>query len=418
MRMSSPLASIEPRETTPRRWLSIVGIGEDGLAGLTPLARSLVESAELVVGGPRHLALAEKLIRGETLAWPSPLDGAFPEILRRRGRAVAVLATGDPFNFGVGKQLAGLVSADEILCVPQPSAFSLAASRMGWALQDVACVTLHGRALEGIIRYLQPGARILALSWDGSTPQKLAALLQSRGFGGSTVTVLESMGGARERIRRQVAGAFNLAGVDPLNTLAIEAVAGSESRIMGLAPGLDDDLFENDGQLTKREVRALTLSSLAPRRGELLWDIGLGAGSVAIEWLLCDASLSAIGIEERTERAARAVRNALALGAPDLNVVTGRAPDVLTGLPAPDAVFIGGGLTDAGVFDAAWAALKPDGRLVANAVTLESEARLADLFARHGGELTRIALSRADAVGGMHGWRPAMPVTHWRVRKP
>jgi precorrin-6Y C5,15-methyltransferase (decarboxylating) len=226
------------------------------------------------------------------------------------------------------------------------------------------------------------------------------------------------MGGARERIRRQVAGAFNLAGVDPLNTLAIEAVAGSESRIMGLAPGLDDDLFENDGQLTKREVRALTLSSLAPRRGELLWDIGLGAGSVAIEWLLCDASLSAIGIEERTERAARAVRNALALGAPDLNVVTGRAPDVLTGLPAPDAVFIGGGLTDAGVFDAAWAALKPDGRLVANAVTLESEARLADLFARHGGELTRIALSRADAVGGMHGWRPAMPVTHWRVRKP
>ncbi len=416
--MSSPLASIEPRETTPRRWLSIVGIGEDGVAGLNPLAKSLIESAELVVGGTRHLKLAGKLIRGETLSWPSPLDGAFPEILRRRGRSVAVLATGDPFNFGVGKQLAGLVPADEILCLPQPSAFSLAAARMGWALQDVACVTLHGRALEGILRYLQPGARILALSWDGTTPAKLAALLSARGFGDSTLTVLESMGGPSEHVRSQTAGAFSLSNVSALNTLAIEVVAGSDSRVIGLAPGLDDDLFENDGQLTKRELRALTLSSLAPKRGELLWDIGLGAGSVAIEWLLCDASLSAIGIEERADRAGRAVRNALALGAPDLKVVTGRAPEVLAGLPAPDAVFIGGGLGDAGVFEAAWAALKPAGRLVANAVTLESEARLAELFARHGGEMTRIAVSRAEAVGGMHGWRSAMPVTQWRVRKP
>ena len=406
------------REITTRRWLSIVGIGEDGIEGLTPLAKNLVESAELVVGGRRHLELAGKLIRHETLAWPSPLDGAFPEILRRRGRAVVVLATGDPFNFGVGKQLAGLVPADEILCLPQPSAFSLAAARMGWALQDTACVTLHGRALEGILRHLQPDARILALSWDGSTPQKLAALLQSRELGGSTVTVLESMGGPHERIRSQEAGAFNLSGIDPLNTLAIEVVAGCGSRIIGLACGLDDDLFENDGQFTKREVRALTLSSLAPRRGDLLWDIGLGAGSVAIEWLLCDTSLSAIGIEERADRAERAARNALALGAPDLKIVTGRAPDALIGLPGPDAVFIGGGLTDTGVFDAAWTALKARGRIVVNAVTIESEARLAQLYARHGGELTRIAVTRANAVGGLHGWRPAMPVTQWRVTKP
>lgn len=279
-------------------------------------------------------------------------------------------------------------------------------------------MTLHGRVLEGIVRYLQPGARILALSWDGSTPAKLAALLAARGLGGSTVTVLEAMGGPRERIRSQAVGAFNLSGIDPLNTLAIEVVAGREARIAGLASGLDDDLFENDGQLTKREVRALTLSSLAPRRGELLWDIGLGAGSIAIEWLLRDVSLSAIGIEERADRAARAMRNALALGTPDLKVVTGRAPDALAGLPAPNAVFLGGGLTDAGVFEAAWTALKAGGRLVANAVTLESEARLAELYGRHGGELTRIALSRADAVGGLHGWRPAMPVTQWRVTKP
>jgi len=416
--MSSPLASIEPRETTPGRWLSIVGIGEDGVGGLTTHAKRLIETAELVVGGKRHLELAGKLIRGKALAWPSPLDGAFPEILARRGRSVAVLATGDPFNFGIGKQLVALVSADEIVCLPQPSAFSLAAARMGWALQDVACVTLHGRALEGIVRHLQPGARILALAWDGSTGPKLAALLKARGLGGSAVTVLESMGGPRERIRSQEAGAFDLSNIEPLNTLAVEVVAGQGSRVIGFAPGLDDDLFENDGQLTKREVRALTLSSLAPRRGELLWDIGLGAGSIAIEWLLCDASLAAIGIEERADRAERARRNALALGTPDLKIVTGHVPEALAGLPAPDAAFIGGGLSDAGVFEAAWAALKPGGRLVANAIALESEARLAELFARHGGELVRIAVSRAEAVGGMHGWRSAMPVTQWRVRKP
>jgi precorrin-6Y C5,15-methyltransferase (decarboxylating) len=416
--MSRPLASIEPRETTPGRWLSIVGIGEDGVAGLSAAAKRLIESAELVVGGKRHLALAGDLIRSERLAWPSPLEGAFDTILKHRGGAVAVLATGDPFNFGVGKQLAGLVSADEILCLPQPSAFSLAAARMGWALQDTACITLHGRALEGLVRHLQPGARILALSWDGTTPVKAASLLNAYGFGKSGVTVLESMGGPGERIRSQIAEAINLAGVEPLNTLAIEVVAGAGSRVIGLAPGLDDDLFENDGQLTKREVRAITLSSLAPRRGELLWDIGLGAGSISIEWLLRDTSLSAIGIEERADRADRAMRNALALGAAELKVVTGRAPDALAGLPAPDAVFIGGGLSDAGVFERAWASLKPGGRLVTNAVTIESEARLADLYARHGGELTRIAISRAEPVGALNGWRPAMPVTHWRVRKP
>jgi precorrin-6Y C5,15-methyltransferase (decarboxylating) len=289
---------------------------------------------------------------------------------------------------------------------------------MGWGLQDVVCVSLHGRALEGIVRHLQPGARILALSWDGTTPAKLAALLTERGFGRSIVTVLEAMGGTRERVRSEVAEAFALSGVDPLNTIALEVVADPQAPVLGLAPGLDDDLFEHDGQLTKREVRALTLSSLAPRRGELLWDIGLGAGSVAIEWLLRDASLSAIGIEERADRAARAARNALALGAPDLKVVTGRAPEALAGLPMPDAIFIGGGISDAGVFEAAWAALKPGGRLVANAVTIEGEARLADLFARHGGGLTRISVTRANGVGAMHGWRAAMPVTHWRARKP
>jgi precorrin-6Y C5,15-methyltransferase (decarboxylating) len=403
--------------TTPGRWLSIVGLGEDGAAGLTPTASRLIQDAELVVGGARHLALAEPLIHGERLAWPSPVDAAFPAILARRGRAVVVLASGDPFHYGVGKQLAAIVGPDEFVCIPHVSAFSLAASRLGWALQDVATVTLHGRALHGIVRYLQPGARILALSWDATTPAKLAALLTERRMGKSRLAVLERMGGAREWLRHTTAARFDLNEVDPLNTIGIEVVADVASTIVPLSAGLDDALYEHDGQLTKREVRAVTLSSLAPRAGELLWDIGLGAGSIAIEWLLRHPSLRAIGIEERPERAARAARNAAALGTPDLIVIRGRAPEALAGLPAPDAIFLGGGLSD-GVFDAAWSALKPGGRMVANAVTAEGEQALFAAFQRHGGELSRIAVSHLEDVGSLHGWRPAMPVTHWRATKP
>ena len=406
------------KENTSGRWLSIVGIGQDGAGGLSPLAKSLVSSAELVVGGARHLELAAQLIKGERLPWPSPLHNAFPEILARRGRPVVVLASGDPFNFGVGKQIASLVSADELVSVPQPSSFSLASNRLGWALQDAATIALHGRALESLIRYLQPGARILALSWDGSTPAKAAKLLSERGFGDSSIAVLEDLGGPKERVTHHRADGFELTGVSPLNVIAIEVAAGPKSRVIGLSPGLDDDFFESDGQLTKREVRAVTLAALAPRQGELLWDIGLGAGSVAIEWLLRHPSLKAIGVEEREDRAARAMRNALALGAPDLQVIIGRAPQALAGLAPPDAVFIGGGFTDEGVFEAAWTALRPGGRIVANAVTLESETRLKEAFERHGGELVRIEIGKAVKIGGFHGWRPAMPVTQWRAVKP
>ena len=339
------------------------------------MAQQLVSDAELVVGGKRHLGLADKLIRGRRLAWPSPIGEAMPEIEKHRGRPVAVLASGDPFHYGVGDMLLRSIPADQTLCLPQPSAFSLAAARLGWSLQDVSLVSLHGRALEGIVRYLQPGARILALSWDGETPAKLTKLLAARGLGGSSMTVLECLGGARERIQRTAAKDFALADVSPLNTVALEVAASPDATILGLTPGLDDSLFEHDGQLTKREVRAITLSALAPRHGELLWDVGLGAGSIAIEWLLRHPSLKAIGIEAEPERVARAARNAAALGTPDLEIVQGRAPASLHGLPKPDAVFIGGGLAEPGLFDAAWSALKPGGRLVANAVSLGSEAR-------------------------------------------
>jgi precorrin-6Y C5,15-methyltransferase (decarboxylating) len=408
----------EPAICTAQRWLSIVGIGEDGAEGLSSVARQLIRSAELVVGGARHLELAGELIQGRRLKWPSPISDAFPEIERHRGRAVVVLASGDPFHFGVGKQIAAFVPADEFLCLPQPSAFSLAAARMGWPLQDTALVTLHGRALGGIIRHLQPGARILALSWDSATPRQLAQLLAVRRMGQSRMTVLEAMGGPRERARHATASKFDIEDIQSLNTIAIEVVAEPDATIIPLVPGLDDDAFEHDGQLTKREIRAVTLSSLQPLQGQLLWDIGLGAGSVAIEWLLQHRSLRAVGIEARSDRADRAARNAASLGVPELEIVQGHAPDALAGLARPDAVFIGGGMMDDGVFDAAWAALKPGGRLVANAVSLETEARLAGYFQQYGGELIRLQVARADRVGAMSGWRPAMPVTQWRVRKP
>jgi precorrin-6Y C5,15-methyltransferase (decarboxylating) len=402
---------------TKAPWLTIIGIGEDGRAGLTPTALATLDRAEFVIGGARHLDLAAPL-SAQTQTWPSPFAEGYPMILARRGQPTCVLATGDPFHYGVGAELGRLIPADEIVCHPQPSAFSLAAARMGWSLPDCDCVSLHGRALERIIPSLQPGARILALSWDGSTPGKLAELLKARGMGASTITVLEAMGGPRERIRTADAARCDMDGVDPLNTIAVEVMALRDARVVPLTPGLSDSWFDNDGQLTKAEIRALTLAALTPKAGELLWDIGLGAGSVGIEWCLRHPRNRCIGIEERPERAERARRNAQELGATALDIRIGQAPEALADLPAPDAVFVGGGASESGVFDAAWAALNPGGRLVVNAVTLETETLLGTLYAQHGGTMRRLALSRLEPVGGMHGWRAAMPVTQWVVTKP
>lgn len=331
-----------------------------------------------------------------------------------------MLASGDPFHYGVGDLLLRSIPANETLCLPNASAFSLAAARLGWSLQDVALVSLHGRALEGIVRHLQPGARILALSWDGETPAKLAMFLGERGMGASSITVLEAMGGPRERVRSATAAGFDITDVAPLNTIALQVAAAADATVLPLAPGLDDTLFEHDGQLTKREVRAITVSALAPRQGELLWDVGLGAGSVAIEWLLRHLSLKAIGIESEPARAARAARNAAVLGTPDLQIVQQRAPQAFAGLPAPDAIFLGGGLSNPNMLETAWAALKPGGRLVANAVSIQSEARLIEYFQRHGGELVRLDVSRAGkaGTGGVFVWRAAAPIVQWRASKP
>jgi precorrin-6Y C5,15-methyltransferase (decarboxylating) len=314
--------------------------------------------------------------------------------------------------------LAGRVPAEETLVVPAPSAFSLAASRLGWALPDILLLSVHGRALDRIRPVLHPKARVLALTSDSEGPASLARLLAESGFGQSKLTVLEALGGARERIRTTTAAGFDLGGVTDLNTVAIEVVATAEARIIAYTPGLADALFEHDGQITKREIRAVTLSALAPLKGELLWDIGAGAGSVAIEWMLADPSLRAIAIEARAARAARILRNAAAFGVPGLEVVEGSAPHALAGLATPDAVFIGGGASEAGVLDAAIAALRSGGRLVVNAVTLDTEKELIARHAALGGALARIEIARAEPVGGKTGWRAAMPVTQWAWVKP
>jgi precorrin-6Y C5,15-methyltransferase (decarboxylating) len=399
------------------RWLAIVGIGEDGVAGLSEAARAEVSAAEIVFGGRRHLALAASLIRGAARAWPSPFDRAVEEVLAQRGRRVCVLASGDPYCYGVGSVLARHVDPGEMLAMPAPSAFSLAASRLGWALPETTLLSLHGRSLDLVRPHLHPRARVLALMSDGQAPAALARLLAEAGFGASRMTVLEALGG-RERVQVVIADKFNLGEINDLNVVAIEVAAGPDSRILARAAGLDDSFFDHDGQLTKREVRAITLSSLAPRRGELLWDIGAGAGSVAIEWMLADSSLCAIAIERAPARAARIRRNASALGVPALAVVEGEAPSALRDLPPPGAIFVGGGASDPGVLDAAVAALPAGGRLVVNAVTLATESILLARHATFGGELIRIAIARAQPMGSESGWRPALPITQWRWVKP
>ena len=403
--------SIEP-------WLTVIGIGEDGPAGLGDETKRLIETAPVVYGGARHIELAAGLIHGQTQTWMSPIERSIDLIVEARGTSVVVLASGDPFFFGIGATLSRRIAVAEMKVFPAPSSFSLAASRLGWPLQEVAVVSLHGRPIDLIRPHLHPGRRILALTSDENGPAALAALLVSTGFGQSRIAVLEALGGDRERISHYRAAGFEAIGINPLNICGVDVVAEEGARILPLAKGLDDDLFEHDGQITKREVRAMTLSALAPRRGELLWDVGAGSGSIAIEWMLSDPSMRAIAIEASGERAARIGRNRATFGVPDLAIVEGSAPDALEGLEAPDAIFIGGGGSEPGVLDNAVQALKPGGRLVANAVTTEMEMLLLDGHARLGGSLTRIEIARAAPVGAMTGWRPAMPVTQWVWHKP
>jgi len=397
-------------------WLAVIGIGEDGVAGLAPAARTLVETAEVLVGGVRHLAMVAEG-DAERIVWERPLVRTIDAIEARRGRRVTVLASGDPMWYGIGVTLAVRFPREEMTILPQPSAFSLAAARLGWPLADCATITLHGRPLDILRLHLAPRRRILILSEDRGTPGAVAELLTGLGWGPSRLTVLAYLGGNREVVIAEEAQSWGDRQVPDLNTIAIACHGEPGARALPLLAGLPDEVFEHDGQLTKREVRAATLAALAPLPGETLWDIGAGCGSIAIEWLRIGEGRSAIAVEQDPSRAAMIARNAASLGVPALRIVLGAAPDALEGLPPPNAIFVGGGINETGLLPQAWATLPPGGRLVANVVTAEGEARLLDWHARHGGALTRIAVSRAMPVGPHHLWRPLATVTQFAVVK-
>ncbi|MGX5210482.1 precorrin-6y C5,15-methyltransferase (decarboxylating) subunit CbiE [Streptomyces violaceus] len=413
---------MNPARPAPTAAVTVVGIGADGWDGLTDASRAALSEAEVLIGGPRQLDLLPPRCAGERIAWPSPLRPAVPGLLAAHaGRRIAVLASGDPMFYGIGRALAEEVGeAGALRVMPHPSSVSYAAARLGWPLEDVEVVTLVGRPAARLAAALHDGRRILVLSAGADTPGEVAALLRDRGFGASRIRVLEQLGGARERTNAE-ATADDWPDAqppgDPLNIVAVTCRRAPDAPRLGAVPGLPDDAYEHDGQLTKRHVRAVTLGTLAPAPGELLWDIGGGSGSIAVEWMRTHPSCRAVTVERDPVRAARITRNADRLGVPGLRVVTGAAPAVLAELPPPDAVFIGGGLTTPGLLDACWETLPAGGRLVANTVTLESEALLADAHRRHGGELVRLAVAHAVPVGGFTGWRQAMPVTQWAAQK-
>ncbi len=395
-------------------WLDVIGIGEDGWDGLGPLARARLAAAEVIIGGPRHHALAPHL-RAERIEWPSPFRELAGELGAMRGRGVAVLVTGDPLWYSAGALFLRHFTPDEITFHPQLSAFQLAAVRMKWSLADLETLTIHGRPAEQAIPFFGHGQRLLLLAQDAGSPVTVARLLSERGFGESRLTVLGAMGGPQESRIDGLAATWAAPEVPDFHVLAVECIGTAGAALLPRT-GLPDDAFVHDGKMTKREMRVLTLAALAPRRGEMLWDIGTGCGSVAVEWMRSGRDMRAVGIDPSPARLAMAAANALRLGAPRLDLREGQAPEALAGLPRPDAIFIGGGLTEA-VAEAALAALPAHGRLVANAVTLESEALLSRLFACHGGSLVRLSVARAEPVGRLTGWKPAMPVTQWSLTR-
>ena len=397
-------------------WLTVVGIGEDGYPGLGKSARRALLEAQVVIGGPRQLALLPPCIRAVREPWPQPF--ALAPVLDRRGTPVCVLASGDPMLFGVGASLSRQLSADELQVLPAPSSYSLAAARLGWPLQEVALLSVVARPLAGVVRHLHPGARLLVLSNDGHSPAALAALLVDQGFGASQLQVLEHLGGPLERRIAGRAEAWSLAEAATLNLVAIEVLSETVEAGLPLTPGLPDDAYRHDGQLTKRDVRAVTLARLAPRPGELLWDVGAGCGSIGIEWARSHPSCRALAVEADAGRQALILHNRDHLGAPALQLVAGQAPEALAGLATPDAIFIGGGLTAPGVLDACWTALRPGGRLLANAVTLQTEAALVAFRECHGGDLTRLQVAQAQPLGAFDTWRAALPITLLHSRKP
>jgi precorrin-6Y C5,15-methyltransferase (decarboxylating) len=395
-------------------WLTLIGIGEDGI--MAPGGRDAFNNADIVYGGTRHLELAGET-RAEKKSWPSPFSSVFDDLALLRDRKVAVLATGDPLWFGMGSSLVRRFGADALRVLPSLSAFQLAAARMGWPLQDCECLSVHGRPVDLLRCALYPGAQLLVLTSGAATPREVADLLADEGYGRSRMTALEHLGGEKEQCVAGTAESWSC-DIAPFHTLALEISADSGTQFRARTPGLADEAFHHDGKMTKQDIRAVTLAELKPHPGAVLWDIGAGCGSVAIEWLRAANRTQAFGLEPHSERRQMAMENAVALGVPHLKLIDASAPEGLEGLPEPDAIFIGGGLTADGLIETALNALPSGGRLVANAVTLESEAVLLAAYQKLGGNLKKISVHRASAVGGLTGWRPLMPVTQWSLTRP
>lgn len=393
-----------------KKWLSIIGIGEAGLAELSPLARGFVDRSSLIVGGKRHLAMLDPA-HSDRLEWTTPLEEAIAAILKYRGTPVCILASGDPLCYGVGVTLLRYVSISEMTIIPAPSTFSLACARLGWSMTAVETVSLCGRSPDFLTALLAPHAKVLVLSAGADTPQIVADLLVERGYGDSRMTVLEHLGGDLEHISSNIARTLPKTDVAALNAIAIDCRIDADTIPLNRLPGLPDSAYHHDGQLTKREVRAITLAALSPLPGELLWDVGAGCGSIGIEWLRSHPRCRAIAIEQHSHRWQYIIDNMAALGTPHLQLVQGTAPEALADLPTPDAIFIGGGVTAPGLLATCWAALRSRGRLVANAVTIESELQLLQWQQQFGGELTRIAIQRTQSIGGFIGWKALIPVT-------
>lgn len=397
-------------------WLTVVGIGEDGFKGLGKNARHALLRATRIIGGQRQLDLLPACLSGEREVWPSPFS--LEPLLARRGEAVCVLASGDPMFYGVGASLARRLSAAELLILPAPSSVSLAAARLGWPLQEVVTLSLVARPLAALNAHLSNGVRMLVLSNDGHSPAAIAELLCATGFGPSHLSVFEHLGGLAERRIEGCAQTWQAEPIAQLNLVAIDCRAEPGTPRLSRLAGLPDSAFKHDGQLTKRDVRAMTLARLAPTPGELLWDVGAGSGSIGIEWMRAHPSCRALAIEADAGRQALIEHNREALGVPGLQLIRGSAPQALEGLQAPDAIFIGGGVTRDGVLDTCWQHLRPGGRLVANAVTLQSEMALMAWRERHGGELTRLHVAQAQPLGDFDTWRQALPITLLDVTKP
>ncbi len=395
------------------KWLTIIGMGEDGWESLSNRARLAIKATDVIVGSQRLLGFLPT-IKAERHVWPQPFSAVVEQIKPLAGRNTVILATGDPMNYGVTRKLMEFIPFEEMTVIPHISAFSLAASKMGWSLPDCDTLTLHGRPAANLEAFIQPDAKLIVLTADATTIPEIVRRLEARGFGQSLVKVLENLGGENERVSQYAPHTE----YSDLNTVAIHCIANPTAKIHSRLAGLPDDAFVHDGQLTKREVRAATLAALAPAPDQLLWDIGAGCGSISIEWMRSTRGCEAIAFEHNVERLSMIAQNMDAFGAPRLKVIAGKAPDTFADLPAPHAIFIGGGVGNAGMFETAWEKLRPAGRLVANVVTIEGEMHLYDLQEKHGGELVKIEISNLTSVGPYRAMKPRMSVTQWRVQKP